>query len=318
MSQADRDDAVLEEAIEWMAQIQSGSFDSQQQQALEQWRGQSPHHARVFDQLLKGLASVQASPWRGRTSAPLLRALERPSSRRRFIGNSLSLLGVLVGAGLLGRWLQSGMGLPGEWVTGTGERHRWLLDDGSRLELNARSKVLPRFIDQQRGLVLRRGALLLEVAENPVSAFEVTTSAGIVSSQAGQLQVAEEGACIRLLTLRGEALLRLPTGESIVVPSAHSLLFDARRVLARDGLQPDEGSWASGWLEVNDKPLSWVAEAFRPYLPGVVMLDDKAAKIRVNGLFPLDDIPISLEMLERSLPVAVSRYSDYWVSITVS
>lgn len=112
--------------------------------------------------------------------------------------------------------------------------------------------------------------------------------------------------------LRGDALLRLPTGENVAVPSAHSLLFDARRVLARDGLQLGEGSWAS------DKPLSWVAEAFRPYLPGVVLLDDSAAKIRVNGLFPLDDMATSLEMLERSLPVAVIRYNDYWVSITAS
>ncbi|QUW65127.1 hypothetical protein KFQ04_22450 [Pseudomonas synxantha] len=101
----------------------------------------------------------------------------------------------------------------------------------------------------------------------------------------------------------------------MAVPGAHSLLFDAHGVLSRASLQPGEGSWASGWLEVNDKPLSWVTDAFRPYLPGVVLLDDSAARIRVNGLFPLDDMPISLEMLERSLPVAVIRYSDYWVSI---
>lgn len=92
-----------------------------------------------------------------------------------------------MGAGLLARWLQSGMVLPGERVTGTGERRRWLLDDGSRLELNARSRVLPRFIDQQCGLVLRRGALLLDVAESPVSTFEITTAFGIVCNQAGQL-----------------------------------------------------------------------------------------------------------------------------------
>lgn len=315
MSTDERDDPVLEEAIEWMARIQSGAFDSQQQRALELWRGQSPRHAQVFDQLLKGLAAVQASPWRGRTSAPLLRALEQPSSRRRFIGNSLGVLGVALGAGLFGRWLQSGMGLPGEWATGTGERRHWQLDDGSRLELNARSRVLPRFFDQQRALVLRKGTLLLDIAENTVSSFEIATAVGVLHSHAGRLQVGEEGAGIRLLTLQGEALLRLPNGENVAVPGAHSLLFDAHGVLSRASLQPGEGSWASGWLEVNDKPLSWVTDAFRPYLPGVVLLDDSAAQIRVNGLFPLDDMPISLEMLERSLPVAVIRYSDYWVSI---
>ncbi|EIK67836.1 sigma factor regulatory protein, FecR/PupR family [Pseudomonas synxantha BG33R] len=315
MSTDERDDPLLEEAIEWMAQIQSGAFDSQQQRALERWRGQSPRHAQVFDQLLKGLAAVQASPWRGRTSTPLLRALKQPSSRRRFIGNSLGMLGVALGAGLFGRWCNRARGCLVSGRPVPGERRHWQLDDGSRLELNARSRVLPRFFDQQRALVLRKGTLLLDIAENTVSSFEIATAVGVVHSQAGRLQVGEEGVGIRLLTLQGVAFLRLPNGENVAVPGAHSLLFDAHGVLSRAPLQPGEGSWASGWLEVNDKPLSWVTDAFRPYLPGLIMLDDRIKKIRVNGLFPLDDITISLDMLEQSLPVEVVRYSDYWISI---
>ncbi|MCO8167142.1 FecR family protein [Pseudomonas sp. 21LCFQ02] len=305
---------LLEEAIEWMAQIQSGSFDEHQQQALEQWRNQSPEHARVFDRLLAGLASVQASPWRGRHSEPLLRAIEEPFSRRRFIGNSLALSGVLLGAGLFARWMQAGMGLPGELVTATGERRRWQLDDGSHLELNARSRVVPKFDDRYRGLQLRRGTLLVEVAEQNLP-LEIATAHGAVHSQAGQVQVGEEGDGIRLLTLRGEALLHLPGGARIAVPGAHSLLFDGQGVKQRETLQPGEGSWASGWLEVHDKPLGWVIEAFRPYLPGIVVIDEATARVRVNGLFPLDNMNVSLDMLSRSLPVEVVRHSDYWVRI---
>lgn len=308
---------LLEEAIEWMAQIQSGNFDQHQQQALERWRHQSPEHARVFDRLLAGLASVQASPWRGRQSEPLLRAIEEPFSRRRFVGNSLALCGVLLGTGLLARWMQAGMGLPGEMVTATGERRRWQLDDGSHLELNARSRVLPKFDDRYRGVELRRGTALVEVAEKTIP-LQIATAHGAVHSLAGQVQVGEEGGGIRLLTLRGEALLHLPGGARIAVPGAHSILFDGQGIKQREALQPGEGSWASGWLEVHDKPLGWVAEAFRPYLPGIVMIDEVTARVRVNGLFPLDNMDVSLDMLSRSLPVEVVRYSDYWVRITTA
>lgn len=317
MSQPDVDADVLEEAIEWMAQVQSGTFDDQQQQALEQWRNRSAEHARVFDRLLGGLASVQASPWRGRATEPLLHAMQQPCGRRRFIGNSLALLGVVVGAGLSGRWVQSGMSLPGELATATGERRHWQLDDGSRLQLNARSRALPRLIEQHRALALRKGTLLLDVAARPLP-FEITTAAGRVYSQAGRVQVGEEGDAIRLLTLQGEALLHLPGGATLAVPGAQSLLFDASGIKTREPLQAGEDSWASGWLEVHDKPLSWVADALRPYLPGIVMLDDRAARLRVNGLFPLDDIEVSLEMLGNSLPVEVMRLSDYWVRINAA
>ncbi|MFO6385670.1 FecR family protein, partial [Pseudomonas aeruginosa] len=59
------------------------------------------------------------------------------------------------------------MGLPGELATGTGERRDWLLADGSRLRLNARSKVRPLLDGAQRRLELRRGAMRLEVKEDP-------------------------------------------------------------------------------------------------------------------------------------------------------
>ncbi|MCW5334658.1 hypothetical protein IGA99_26415, partial [Pseudomonas aeruginosa] len=47
----------------------------------------------------------------------------------------LGLFVLLAGGAGLERWVQAGMGLPGELATGTGERRDWLLADGSRLRL---------------------------------------------------------------------------------------------------------------------------------------------------------------------------------------
>ncbi|HEJ2361753.1 iron dicitrate transport regulator FecR, partial [Pseudomonas aeruginosa] len=213
------------------------------------------------------------------------------------------------------RWVQAGMGLPGELATGTGERRDWLLADGSRLRLNARSKARPLLDGAQRRLELRRGAMRLEVKEDPRGAFALDCAAGRVDCASGSLLLAEERGAIRLVTLRGSARLTTGEGRQLVVAARRSLLFDAGGLLEQGPMQAGEDAWASGWLEVHDRSLAWVAEAFRPYLPGILQLDAEIAGNRVSGLFPLDDMHTSLDMLGRSLPVRVLRYSDYWISL---
>ncbi|HDY6515732.1 TPA: DUF4880 domain-containing protein [Pseudomonas aeruginosa] len=131
----------------------------------------------------------------------------------------------------------------------------------------------------------------------------------------GSLLLAEERGAIRLVTLRGSARLTTGEGRQLVVAARRSLLFDAGGLLEQGPMQAGEDAWASGWLEVHDRSLAWVAEAFRPYLPGILQLDAEIAGNRVSGLFPLDDMHTSLDMLGRSLPIRVLRYSDYWISL---
>ncbi|MGC4845080.1 DUF4880 domain-containing protein [Pseudomonas aeruginosa] len=158
MSEKPERQRIVEEAIEWMVRLQSGDFSAAEGDALERWKALSSEHAEVFRQLLGSLAPLQDSPWRGQPSATVLRALEQPSSRRRFVGGALGLFVLLAGGAGLERWVQAGMGLPGELATGTGERRDWLLADGSRLRLNARSKARPLLDGAQRRLELRRDA----------------------------------------------------------------------------------------------------------------------------------------------------------------
>ncbi|EJY6802520.1 hypothetical protein ACBH79_005848, partial [Pseudomonas aeruginosa] len=154
-----------------------------------------------------------------------------------------------------------------------------------------------------------------EVKEDPRGAFALDCAAGRVDCASGSLLLAEERGAIRLVTLRGSARLTTGEGRQLAVAARRSLLFDAGGLLEQGPMQAGEDAWASGWLEVHDRSLAWVAEAFRPYLPGILQLDAEIAGNRVSGLFPLDDMHTSLDMLGRSLPIRVLRYSDYWISL---
>ncbi|MNF09808.1 fec operon regulator FecR [compost metagenome] len=54
--------------------------------------------------------------------------------------------------------------------------------------------------------------------------------------------------------------------------------------------------------------LGEVIDALRPYRDGVLRISEAAAKLRVFGVFPLDDSERSLQSLAQVLPITLSRY----------
>ena len=102
------DEALIDEAAQWMALLQSGEASAGERAAFEAWRAADPRHQRIIEQMGGGLNLLRNPSLRNVPRNSLLHSLNAPSSRRRFISGSLSVLGVALLAGLLGRrygWL---------------------------------------------------------------------------------------------------------------------------------------------------------------------------------------------------------------------
>lgn len=314
MSQKKLADGIVEEAIEWMVRVQSGDFSTAERQALEHWCGLSARHREAFEQLAGGLGQIKESPWRARPQGQLLRAIGQPSGRRAFLRNSLCLAGLGVGALAVSRWGGAGLALPGDYTTGTAERRGWRLEDGSKLDLNARSLV-GHFDARERSLHLRQGEMLVDIAGQSRQAFQISTAAGVIESASGKLLVCDEGDSIRLVTLQAEARLALGDGPAVTLPMHQMVRFDAQGILTRAPMKSAETAWLDGWLEVRNQTLATVVQALRPYRKGIVRLDPAVAELPVSGLFSLDDSSQTLDILAHSLPIRVIRHGSYWVSI---
>lgn len=108
------DEAVIDEAAQWMALLQSGEASSGERAAFEAWRAADPRHQRIIEQMGGGLNLLRHPTLRGLPRNSLLHSLNAPSSRRRFLSGSLSVLGIAVLAGLLGA-ATAGCRRPGSW-----------------------------------------------------------------------------------------------------------------------------------------------------------------------------------------------------------
>jgi len=308
------DDAVIDEAAQWMALLQSGEASAGERAAFDAWRAADPRHQRIIEQMGGGLNLLRHPDLRGLPRNSLLHSLNAPSSRRRFLSGSLSVLGIAVLAGLLGRrygWLPEA----GELATGTGERRDFTLEDGSALSLNARTRVVAQFDATQRLLALRSGELLVNVAKDPARPFVVETEHGRMRALGTKFLVQQGDDFTRLVMLHSQVEVVTAGGARQVVEAGESLLFNAQDILALEHSNGQESAWVQGRLEVRDRPLSEVIDSLRRYRRGILHLSPEVADLRLSGLYPLDDSDRTLQLLERSLPIRVTWHNPYWVSI---
>nr|WP_315446972.1 FecR family protein [uncultured Pseudomonas sp.] len=308
------DEAVIDEAAQWMALLQSGEVSLGERAAFDAWRTADPRHQQIIEQMGGGLNLLRNPSLRGLPRNSLLHSLNAPSSRRRFISGSLSVLGVALLAGLLGRrygWLPEA----GELATGTGERRDFTLEDGSALTLNARSRVLPVFDAHQRLLALRSGALLVDVAKDPARPFVVETEHGRMRAMGTKFLVEQGEDATRLVMLHSQVEVVTSGGARQVVEAGENLLFNSQNILSLQRNKGHESAWVQGRLEVRDRPLSEVIDSLRRYRRGILHVSPEVADLRLSGLYPLDDSDQTLQLLEHSLPIRVTWHNPYWVSI---
>jgi transmembrane sensor len=308
------DETLVDEAAQWMALLQSGDVSLGERAAFDAWRTADPRHQQIIEQMGGGLKLLRNPSLSGLPRNSLLHSLNAPSSRRRFISGSLSVLGVAVLAGLLGRrygWLPEA----GELSTGTGERRDFTLQDGSALTLNARSRVVPLFDSTQRLLALRSGELLVNVAKDPSRPFVVETEHGRMRALGTKFLVQQGDDSTRLVMLHSQVEVLTAGGARQVVGAGESLTFNAAGVLSMERSRGYEGAWTQGRLEVRDRPLSEVIDSLRRYRRGILHVSPEVADLRLSGLYPLDDSDRTLQLLERSLPIRVTWHNPYWVSI---
>ena len=312
------DTVLLEEAANWAMLFQYGTPTESERQDFEHWRQQSLAHDAAWARAQTVFNIFDQVPAKIRKQA--VKNLEHGYDRRRALQLMSSLLVAIPAASWL-TWRE----LPWrEWTadiaTATGEHKVITLPDGSRMALNTGGAVNIAFDSKERRIRLVTGEILITTHTDPAQItrpFLVETQQGIVRAMGTRFHVRclDNNQC-RVAVFEHAVEIQSTGGSRLRVHAGEQSDFSATHIASPVPVADSAVLWEQGMLMAQDMPLADVIAELARYRPGILRCDPEVADLLVSGALSLKDTDASLALLEKSLPVRISRVTPYWVTVS--
>lgn len=305
-----REKRIGREAADWVVKFDGVAFDAGDVAAFRRWLAKSDAHRAAFQRASRAwnemdlLAKIEAFN-------PPANDHARRFDRRRALALSLGAGALALGIG--GYVVVSG-GSAEAFETGVGEQHEIDLSDGSRVRLNASSRLETRVTSDRREARLLAGEALFSIVSAAI-AFTIATPSGEIEAASGDVLVKllPEGARVALLSDGGRASRRTWLGQSSpIAASANSEIVFGRETIAVEAAAAEQLArrtlWRDGMLAFDDTPLSEaVADVTRQSGVRFGFADPALAGLRVGGLIRADDLDAFLTLLRDNLAIQSER-----------
>ncbi|MDH1065569.1 FecR family protein [Pseudomonas sp. GD03985] len=297
---------LAREANAWVARLTSGQATVEDARALREWCATSADHAEAYREA--------AQLWRQLGELP--RAPARRRSRWRPLGAGLAACVLALGFA----WLQAGQRIDARaWLadhsTGVGERREIRLEDGSRIELDARTRLDLDFSAERRRIVLSGGAAVFHVSHDAARPFVVEADDGSVTALGTVFEVRHQGSGVRVTCSEGAVAVRLAGRAPQRLEAGRQLRYDAL-----DGGHPapvdsaEALAWRQGVLIFKQRPLGELVEELNRYRAGrVILADAELARRPVSGVFHLQRPNEALAHIQSSLGLDATHLPGDWI-----
>lgn len=324
------------EAARWLLQHRGG-LDAAGRAAFQAWLAADPRHGEEYAELERVWSRLDRIPRAAIDRLGPVAAVPAPVAAKRFWPRWLPAGGAALAALVLAAgwaWTQwrPEAEFSAEYATGRGQQDRVALPDGSRLDLDADTRVRVSFYRGRRQAVLERGRSMFEVSRNPERPFEVLAAdvrvhvlgtrfsvgrsrspfAGeervVVAVEEGHVQVqsASSRSLVDLLPGRGGRPVADLTGGQGIDADAGKGLGEVERITP-GAVAP----WRGGRTLFDDVPLAEALAEFERYGDtGLVIRDPRVAALRVSGNFDLRPAAGFAKALPVSLPVKLVPHGD--------
>jgi len=316
---------IMEEAALWCIQLSEGSLDEDEWAQFEAWLAQ-PGHADVLQEAIAMWQASGAIGDRPRIISLRTAALTefRNKNRRRWLVASRRIWWPLGYAAALLLLLGTGsfwyLDQPSRYETGIGERQVAMLDDGSRVSIDAVTAMTVRMKDEARQVELVEGRAKFDVAKDPLRPFTVAAGDKLIAAVGTSFSVEMIDGEVRVILYEGQVEVR-DRSDSAPGPAASS-----RRLLMTPGSEfigaagsarpgqvtrPDLSqslSWEQGLINFDQEPLARAVERMNRYSTKRIVLADPAiGAIAVDGVYKAGDADAFVEGLVALHPVRQRR-----------
>ncbi|MCQ3031622.1 DUF4880 domain-containing protein [Pseudomonas syringae] len=310
------DESVLDQALNWMVTLQSGTSGVAEQRACQQWRNENPQHELAWQRLV-GLGRDMRNSTHAVSASNARQLLNaRSTSSRRTLLKGFVGLGVTTCLGLSLRERALLPELFSDYHTATGERRQLRLANAVELQLDTRTALDIRGAD----MTLNLGRVLLNTGTSDMTAIK-TANGWVRPTALSRLIISQDlprrpGTEVQILA--GSASVEPLHGVGTKLNVGQQLTFDSVRNGQLNNVPASAEAWAKGLLIAERMPLGEVIEQLDRYRRGVLRCDPAVAGLQVSGSFSLDHPDASLDLLTKVLPLRVQRVFGYLATVVAA
>lgn len=308
MSARDDDiEGARDAAIDWWMRRKDGKLSRKEQAAFTAWLAADPRHRAAYDDMARMCDDLE----RMRPS--------RPEATRRRTSTRLGLAGTLwLAAACMALYVafdDLSARLRSDYYAGTGDTKHVTLEDGSRVELDARSAIAVGYDAARRRITVLGGKAWFSVAADPVRPFMVEAAGGKVTALGTAFAISLDEGEARV-TVTEHRVLVSSGGREVVLEEGQETAY-APDSPARAPSRADVArhtAWRRGKLIVESEPLGNVLTALSRYRRGfVTCLKPSICARRVSGVFGTEDPLQAITEIETYLGLKAFRLSDYLI-----
>ena len=287
------EDGRRAEAADWVVRLQTADLTEDQALAFDAWLSASDDNARAYDAALGVMFEVEASAPRIAFDLRRLPVPRPANSRRGWIVAGGMAAAATVALAIMPVSLLSAP--PQTYTTAKGEHRTVTLADGTKVDLNAGTRMTVTLARHERRVSMPEGEAVFDVAKDHSRPFliaagdrtvRVVGTRFDVRRREGQLSVTVDRGVVEVRPnedARGRAF-RLHPGQRLDhaegAADAHVRAVEPADVYA----------WRTGRLIYRDQPLGDVVADLNQQFARQISLDDPAlAATRFSGVLVLDD-----------------------------
>ena len=306
-----------DQAVAWFMRLRDDELADADWTQFCDWLGASPDHRAAYDEVEALWVDLDDAPIPEVAEEAVVtpfrpRAAQAPPPSRRALlrwGVPIAACAV-VGVGVWQLRPQDAALPPADvYETAPGEIRAITLADGSRIDLDAASRVEVRLAPALRSVALVRGEAAFDVSHDPARPFTVAVGDRTVRVLGTEFNIVRQSGTMRVTVRRGVVAVagaggtehRLTPGQQLEHQegSPHAVVT----LVSAD----DAFAWKHGVLVYRDRPLADVAADLSRHSKVPVRVDPSARRLRFTGTLSVDTLDAMLGRLETFMPIAIER-----------
>jgi transmembrane sensor len=307
--------ALRDDAVAWLVRVQSDQATADDWAALTAWLEASEHHLAAFEAVERvaaeltdraaeiapalSLAAPTVVPFRRRVSPPAWSAL---------FAAAAAIVALVAGPAL---W-RSYQGAPTIYETGPGQTRQIALADGTRITLDAASKLTVRLGWRTRRVEMAEAQATFDVAKDPGRPFLIGVGDQQVRVVGTEFNIRHYDKTVRVTVRRGIVEVRQPAQgptpvARLVAGQSLSHVEGATRSVKTKVDPTPAFAWTQGRMVCDDETLGDMIAYLNRRYPTPIKVSPALAGKRFSGVLELGDQDLVVKRLAGYFSLSVHR-----------